>query len=56
MSPKTILKLEKALAAVNAVNDAFRAELKKHGIETAESYLRISENKPMLKKLLAAEA
>jgi hypothetical protein len=56
MSPKTILNLEAALSAVNAVNDAFRADLKKHGIETAENYLSITENKPMLKRLLAMEA
>jgi hypothetical protein len=56
MNPELILKIEAAANAVNAANDALRAELAAQGITTAENYFSISENKPLLEQLLAVQA
>lgn len=56
MNPELILKIEDAANAVNVANDVIRAELAAHGIRTAENYLSISENKPLLEQLLAVQA
>lgn len=56
MKTELILKIEAAANAVNAANDAIRAELAAHGITTAENYFSISENKPLLEQLLAVQA
>jgi hypothetical protein len=49
------LKLKELTEALNTANDAFRAALAGHGIEMAENYFSLIENKPLLQRLLAAE-
>jgi hypothetical protein len=56
MKTELTLKIDAAAHAVNAANDAIRAELAAHGITTAENYFSISENKPLLEQLLAVQA
>lgn len=49
------VRLKELTTALNTANDAFRAALAAHGIETAEDYFRLIENKPLLQRLCDAE-
>ena len=55
MTAELISKLEVFCAALNAVNDEFRACLKAQRIETTEDLFSIVENKPLVHKLAEAE-